>query len=39
MAGRARFERADIPGDWYPTDCVVALLRPAEAAAVLMALR
>lgn len=39
MTRGARFERDDILGDWYPTDCVVALLSPAEAAGALAGLR
>jgi hypothetical protein len=39
MHGQVRFERDDILGNWYPTDCVIALISADDAHRAIDALR
>ena len=39
MATQEHFERDDVLGNWYPTDCVIALLSTEDARTAIDALR
>ena len=39
MHGQEQFERDDILGNWYPTDCVIALISADDAQKAIDALR
>jgi hypothetical protein len=39
MHGQEHFERDDVLGNWYPTDCVIALISSADAQRAIGALQ